>query len=260
MSRSSCLFSFFLLYCVTILAQDPGDGSLLGRVVDKGEAVADVHVLNISAGKATITNEEGYFALPAQKGDTLLFSAVQLKRTVLVVTPAMLQSQGIIVPIDEYVNVLDEVVVMPYNLTGDISRDLQQMPGDKVLVASTLGLPNAYVKPATQTERKLHEATTGGGIVPLNPVINAISGRTRYLKEMLAVERTYARTQRVRNFYPDSLFVIELKIPETKIADFMYYCEVDTLFQGVVDTADRLQIWEFLKRKSQHYRKNNSLD
>lgn len=219
-----------------------------------------MHVLNLSAEKATITNEDGYFSLPAEEGDTLVFSAVQLKRTLLVVSRAMLESKGIIVPIEEFVNQLDEVVVMPYNLTGDIGRDLQQMPGEKVLVASTLGLPNAYAKFPTQAERRLYEATTGGGIIPLNPVINAISGRTRYLKKVLAAERTYARTQRVREFYPDSLFVQDLKIPATRIADFMYYCEVDTLFPTVVDTADRLRIWEYLKQKSARYRVDNSLD
>lgn len=260
MPRSNFFFILYLCTSAVLFAQDRTGHLLLGRVVEKGEAVPDVHVLNLSAESATITNDDGYFSLPARAGDTLVFSAVQLKRTLLVVSPAMLESQGIIVPIEEFVNQLDEVVVMPYNLTGDIGRDLQQMPGKKVLVAATLGLPNAYAKFPTQAERKLYEATSGRGFIPLNPVINGLSGRTRYLKKVLAAERTYARTQRVREFYPDSVFVHDLKIPEARISDFMYYCEVDTLFPKAVDTADRLKIWEFLKQKSRHYRENNSLD
>jgi len=40
----------------------------------------------------------------------------------------------------------------------------------------------------------------------------------------------------------------------------MYYCEVDPGFSGVVDSRDRLQIWEFLKDKSGSYREANKLD
>jgi len=172
----------------------------------------------------------------------------------------MLQSRGIVVPLEAFVNELDEVVLFPYNLSGDIGRDLQQMPQEKVFVAATMDLPNAYVKPATQAERKLNEATTGGGIIPMNPVINAITGRTRYLKKVLTTERTYARTDRVRAFYTDSLFVRELKIPVLKIDDFMYFCEIDSRFSELVDTRDRLRIWEFLKSKSRDYRRNNGLE
>ncbi len=43
---------------------------------------------------------------------------------------------------EEFVNELDEVVVRPYNLSGDLNRDMQQMKTDPVVTASTLGLPN----------------------------------------------------------------------------------------------------------------------
>ena len=154
----------------------------------------------------------------------------------------------------EFINELDEVVVRPYNLSGDLSRDMNSITKEKVYVASTLGLPNAYVKPITQAARKLNEATTGGGLVPLNPIINAISGRTKYLKKVLATQEKYARTVRVREYYADSLFVKHLNIPENKIDDFMYFCEVDTAFASVVDSHDKLKIWEYLKLRSNAYR------
>ena len=155
---------------------------------------------------------------------------------------------------------MDEVVLRPYDLSGDLSRDMGQINTGQIVTASTLGLPNAYAIPKTQAERNLYEATTGSGLIPLNPIINGISGRTKYLKKVLARDRKYARTDRVREFYADSLFVQELKIPETKIDDFMFYCEVDFAFSAIVDTHDRLKIWEYLKRKSTIYRENNELD
>ncbi|KKK78128.1 hypothetical protein LCGC14_2846660, partial [marine sediment metagenome] len=85
------------------------------------------------------------------------------------------------------------------------------------------------------------------------PLINTITGRKKLLKDRVARNKTYARTERVRSFYVDSLYTTELRIPQNKIEDFLYFCEVDTIFQSLVDTHDRLAIWEFMKGKSVTY-------
>ena len=229
-------------------------------MVGNNESVSDVHVMNTTMGRATITNQQGQFEISARLQDTLYFSAIQYKRKAIVISQEIFEAKWVLVPLEEFVNELDEVVLRPYDLSGDLSRDMGTINTDDVISATILGLPNAYHRPPTQAERKLFEATTGGGIVPLNPILNAITGRTRYLKRILNTERQYARTNRVRDFYNDSLFVSDLRIPAIHIDDFMYYCEVDPSFNGLVDSRDRLKIWEFLKLKSELYRRNNALD
>jgi hypothetical protein len=253
MPRNKKFFLIFFLIVAHGSAQSVLFSDLKGKVTNLGIGVSDVHVMNTSSNKATITDEEGLFSISAKINDTILFSAVQFKRKALVVSVAMLESSSIVVPLEEFVNELDEVVVRPYNLSGDLSMDMNNLTTEKVYVASTLGLPNAYVKPITQGERKLYEATTGGGLLPLNPIINAMTGRTKYLKKVLASQEKYARTIRVREYYADSLFVKYLKIPESKIEDFMYFCEVDESFSTVVDSRDKLKIWEYLKLRSTAY-------
>lgn len=251
---------FILSCCASSEAQSVFSKQLRGRVVSGDKGIPDVHVMNTSSNRATITDSQGNFVISGRLYDTILFSAVQFKKKVLVISEKMLQSSQLIVPLEEFVNELDEVILRPYDLSGDLTRDMGQIKTGQIVTASTLGLPNAYVEPISMAERKLHEATTGSVGIPLNPILNGISGRTKYLKKVLANERKYARTGRVRNFYADSLFVKELRIPAAKIDDFMYYCEVDISFDEVVDTHDRLRIWEYLKRKSFVYRENNDLD
>ncbi|MCK5443356.1 MAG: hypothetical protein KAJ23_15835, partial [Maribacter sp.] len=79
-------------------------------------------------------------------------------------------------------------------------------------------------------------------------------------KKRIARDEKYERTQRVRAFYPDSVYQTELKVPEDKISDFMYFCEVDSAFQTVVDSHDQFRIWEFLRKKSIVYRRSNDLE
>ncbi len=221
--------------------------------------VAATHVLNTTLNKATITDIDGSFSIHVNVNDTLVFSAVQFKKKELIVSQEVFLQAKLYVLLEEALTQLDEIVVKPFYLSGDIGDDLKTLEIEPVVTASTLGLPNAYVIPPTKAERELFEAKSGGGIVPINPIINAITGRTKMLKERVARNKKYARTERVKAFYADSIYVQELKIPLDKIDDFMYFCEIDPSFSSIVDTHDKLKIWDFFKQKSVIYRKNNKL-
>lgn len=255
-------FLAFLLGCFWAGAQQaegiPAD--LRGRILEEGAPVPNVHVVNLSSEAATITTEEGFFQLPVREGDTLLISAIRYQRKTLRVTRQILEASLLEIPMEPFVNELDEVVLWPYNLSGDLDRDLSNVPVEEPVTAHSLGLPNASAKRRTQAERQLIEATTGSGLIPLNPFLNALSGRTRMLKKRLARDRAYALTEEVRSRYPDSLFAGELGIPVVRIPDFMYFCEVDSAFSGLAATGDRLRMWEFLRGKSEQYRSSNGLE
>ena len=230
-----------------------------GRVYSPESDVSAVHVLNTTLGKASITDGNGFFSITAKLNDTLVFSAIQFKRKMMVVTASVLESKMLYVPLQDALTELDEVVVMPYNLSGDMAKDLGKMEIEPVITASTLGLPNAYLKLPTKAERELY-AATANPFMSFDPLINAITGRTKMLKKRIARDEKYERTQRVRAFYPDSVYQTELKVPEDKISDFMYFCEVDSAFQTVVDSHDQFRIWEFLRKKSIVYRRSNDLE
>lgn len=257
----SKLVLFFLVLGMLGMAQTK---SLEGRVYAKNNDVTGVVVQNLTTERATITDVAGYFSIPVALNDTLVFSAVQFKRKVVPVTQALLEAPFFSVPLEAFVNELEGVTVNPYNLTGRLDSDVVGLSLAKDVSAEALDLPNAHVKIPNQSERKLLQATstqtTGNGIVSLTRFLNAITGRTKMLKNRVKTDQVYARTQRVQQFYVDSLFVHDLKIPKKKIEDFMYYCEVDTDFQRTVDTRDKLKIWEFLVAKSVRYRKDNQLD
>ncbi|MER3373498.1 MAG: carboxypeptidase-like regulatory domain-containing protein [Allomuricauda sp.] len=266
------LFSPLLCLCALWTSAQDGNRKILrGTVTSTTEDVVGVVVQNISSEDAVITDIDGNFTIRVQVNDTLVFSAVHFQRKLLPVTDALYNSNFVTVPMEEFVNQLREVVVSPYNLSGILDKDLEKLPEQRIVDAEALGLPNANAKDFTQSERLLKEASSmsimgGGGLggeggaVSLNPIINAITGRTKMLKNRLKVDNTYARTQRVQDFYVDSLFVTTLKIPMEKIEDFMYFCEVDETFQATVDSQDKLKIWDFMVEKSRVYRENNNLD
>nr|WP_299339833.1 carboxypeptidase-like regulatory domain-containing protein [Allomuricauda sp.] len=269
--RNKFLLVYLLMNIGIGFSQTQDSKVLRGQVYATNTDVVGIVVQNITDKRAVITDIDGRFSIRVRLNDTLVFSAVQFKRKTLPVTQAIYDSSSISVQLDEFVNELEEVVVKPFNLSGNLDQDLGDLQLEKDVSAEALGLPNADVEIISQSERKLQEAsamriTGGGGVggaggaVSLNPLINAITGRTKMLKNRVKVDKKYARTQRVQNFYVDSLFVTTLKIPMEKIDDFMYFCEVDEKFQEVVDSRDKLRIWDFMVIKSRVYRRNNKLD
>lgn len=253
-----------LLICYFAPAQTTVTKKLEGVVKNKDGDVASVHVLNTSSNKATITNVNGFFSIPVLLNDTLVFSAVQFKKKTMVVSAKMLSSSLLTIYLEDALTQLDEVVVRPYNLSGNLGTDLGNMDV-KGVSATSLGLPNTHVKVLRQSERLLSHAEAGGPMftpttINVHKILNRISGRTKMLRKRVARDQKYARTETVRNSYEDSIFSVELKIPAEKIDDFMYFCEVDDTLDELLKSKDQLRLWDFLILKSKAYRKNNNLD
>ncbi len=266
---SYSLLLYFLCTVFTVKAQD-SRMPLNGNIKAITNEIQDVNVQNITSGKGTISDGYGFFSIVVALNDTLIFSAIQFKKKIIIVDASILQSKNIVVPMEEADNQLNEVIVMPYNLTGDLTKDLKT---EKVVVAATLGLPNAYVVKMTQNQRLLAEADGGGWIGPVNgglggvggtvnlhKILNRVTGRTKMLKERVARDEKNVLIEKIFDIFPDSIIVEKLKIPELRVNEFIYFCEADPNFTSIVTTNDALKIWDFLAFKSVVFRKENELE
>lgn len=268
---------FILLFCAFWGANaQEFTTKLEGQIYSTDADVAATHVSNISKNKGTIADAAGFFTISVQLNDTLVFSAVQYKRKEVVVNLEVLKSKFLRVALEASLTELDEVVVTPYNLSGDLNRDVGTIEVGNIVTASTLGLPNANVRVITQNERRLYEADNGKFItlgnykldstfnpmvmINLNKILNRVTGRTQKIKKFVAIDKEIAFLQKVKQLYPDSVYVQDLKIPYENINDFMNFCEVDSTFVKTVEADDALKIWELLYQNSMIYRKNNGLD
>ena len=234
------------------------------RVVSTAQDIGGIAVQNLTRGYGTITDEEGFFEIRALSQDSLLLSGVSFEKKIFVVSKDHLAQQLVYIPLEEKVTELQGIVLMPYNLSGDLSRDANSLGAQKVVTASTLGLPNANVKPLMQSERLLREAAMpkfNVGMLltlPFNPIINEITGRTKMLRKRVARDKRYILSEQMRTFFPDSLYVQRLGVAPEKLSDFFYFCEIDDQFLSLAKSKDLLQIWEFLKEKSEVYNENNT--
>ncbi|WP_350290612.1 carboxypeptidase-like regulatory domain-containing protein [uncultured Croceitalea sp.] len=263
---NTILFIAFLLANFSLKGQSSKISK--GKVVAKDKDVTGVVVQNITNKKTTITDVNGNFSIQISLNDTLVFSAVQFKRKAVSITKSFYNSSFITVPLEEFVNELREVVVQPFNLSGNLNSDLSTIKLEKDVSAEALGLPNADVRIITQSENKLNDADHGkfayyyviALTINLNKVLNRLSGRTKMLKERVALDKRYKTTQKIEAAFVDSLLVNHLKIPRDNFYEFIQFCESDSVFYNLAQGSDELKLWEFLIQKSAVYRENNELD
>ena len=143
--------------------------------------VDGIHIINKTASRFTISNADGTFVIPAKLNDTILFSGISYQPKEIVVTKFIIASKQMPIYLEELVNVLDEVVVGKV-LTGNLMSDINNAELKRDLNFYDLGIPGYTGKLMSQTERRLYEATSGGGLVPIGLIVNAITGRTKRLK------------------------------------------------------------------------------
>lgn len=226
-----------------------------GKVIVADDEIEGIHVINTTASKFTITNSNGVFTIPAKLNDTIIFSAIKYKPKEVVVTINIINSRVLNVYLTELVNLLDEVIVGKV-LSGDLRSDVQNSEAKRDINFYDLGIPGYFGKPLTQSERRLNEATTGGGFLPLNPILNAISGRTKMLKNQIRLERLDECLDRIKADL-SAIFFESNTLEESLRTEFFYYCSEDVAFSNLCKIKNDLKTLEFLEGKLVQYKKNS---
>lgn len=239
----------YILFLMPIIVL--GQQTLKGKVVNSDD-VEGIHVFNKTYQKYTITDHEGVFEIMVREKDTLVFSAIQYGLKTIVMSNEILKKDSFLVFLEAKVNELDEVYIKP-KLSGDLLADSKSIKTRKIVTSKTLGLPNSHVIPPTQEERKLYTAThTGAGIIPVETIINAISGRTKMLKNHVKLNRKAALENKVLTTFGKNILK-DFEIPQEKLHDFLFYLSSDELFTHIIRTKNNMIILDFINTKSKTY-------
>lgn len=233
-----------------------------GRVVGQMN-IENIHVINKTSQIFTITDKNGLFTIGVKRNDTLTFSSIQHKLKEVIITNEIISNEAVFVKLDNQINVLDEVIVGKV-LSGDLLSDIKNIDGEPPINFYDVGIPGYTGKPATQSERRLSEAgefkpkmllgaLTGG--IPLNPILNGISGRTKMLKERVKLEEKEALIQSVKARLSKDFFASN-PLGEALKMDFFYFCADDENFIKHCKNQTDFKILIFLRMKYIQYTAN----
>lgn len=205
---------FLLLLSQVLLAQTTNEKLLIGKIISSDVAVEKVNILNVMTGQTTISNELGIFKISVKIDDALVFTAVNIETKRLVIQQEDLLSEQILIKLSQSMTPLETV-------------NINENPN---ITAENLGIIPYGQKKYTPAERRYNEATTGSGLVPLNPILNAISGRTSMLKKEIKIEKKERLLRQLDGWFEEDYYVNTLKVPSDFIKGFHYFLIEDTDF------------------------------
>ena len=164
----------------------------------------------------------GYFEIYSSIEDTIIFSSVQYKLKFIVISAEMLESEKIIIPLEVFVNELDEVIVKPHNLSGNLFKDIANSKS-KPINFYNLGIPGFI---GTRKEKVISPASIIAtsilsGNIPIEPIYKHISGYYKNLKKKRNLEIDFDLISNLIKFYGIDYFIMSFGIKEDEIYDFV---------------------------------------
>lgn len=200
--QQKLLFLFLLIFSVS---WSQNTKVLKGKVVADSKDLQGITIRNLSLKREAMSSEEGLFSITARPGDTLLFTAVQLKSRKIVIEKEDFDYLSFMVKMELAVTQLKEVVI------------------DERISAESLGIVPKGMKTYTPAERRMYTATTGSGFVSVDAIINAINGKTKQIKKEIVVEKHQMTQTKLGNMLDEDFFIKELKIKKEYIDGFIVY-------------------------------------
>jgi len=239
------IFSF-----IQLSAQSFNNRMLIeGKVnVPPGEDSEGIVIYNESSTSGTITNRNGIFFINVRQGDKILVQSIQFTPFKLTVDRGMVQNKKIIVTLRETVNKLDEIVVTPTDLTGNIEVDVNRVivSNDTPSVAvPPVGLRRSVIDDASPVENAALDRDDwkyGLDFVNIFKALFDKRDRTKHEFEGTAEDE-------LGEMYSNTFFKKNLDIEENNIGPFMDYVAANGLDKKMLTKGNELNLIQFLLQK-----------
>jgi hypothetical protein len=233
-----------------------------GQIISDSSVVERVTIFNKSSNKGAVSDDFGYFTMYARPTDTLVFSSVVFKPAILVLTDLDFKVNVMKIKLDVFVNELDEVIVTPNSLSGDLVKDNRNL---KVAVID----PKTDSKQAIiDTKYELDaQSTLKNTAMPSDGSIQYGMDFVRIGKDVLKLfdkkegtkEISYASDkifqEVVKEKFTYYFFTETLGLKHEEIGLFLGYCENDPKVKALLAPDKEIELIDFLIFKSDEYKK-----
>lgn len=212
--------------------------------------MGNVHVVNTSRVKGTITSPSGTFEIGAKLNDTLLFTYIGYETVKVKVTNDWVKQNPTKIYLTEKAYVLDEVVVAKYNLTGYIEVDTKLIPvSDDSYRYSISGLKAGYeggeYKPGAIAK------VLGSISNPADFLYNIFGKRPKEMKKLKEMKKDDTVRNLLATKFDRETLAALLEINKDDIPLILQNCNYSEYF---IQTANDLQIMDAISACYEDYK------
>ncbi len=251
-----------LLMCLTstsIFSQNIERIELKGTIIVDRNDREGVTVYNSSSEKGTITDADGKFTIQVALNDRIEFSALQFEDFTVIITQEMIDAKEISVFLIEQVNKLDEVLILPHNLTGNLSYDVSNIelmnPNLDALYFGLGNLDKFEFTPDHLSEIEniaMNETRLVNGIDVLNVFGKLLVPIFKSKKPKKEFIPNYKKTSILDVYSKDYLSEI-LSIKDKDVVEFIYYVEENNFDTSLLNQNKEIEFINYLKQQEKQF-------
>ncbi|WP_458628955.1 carboxypeptidase-like regulatory domain-containing protein [Winogradskyella sp. PC D3.3] len=265
------LLLLFGIATLTGFSQEVERITVNGRIVVSSDDKEGVAVFNSSSNKGTYTDADGNFEIKVALNDVVEFGALQFKDFTVTITDKVLMSKRLTVILVEEVNKLDEVVLLPFDLTGNLAADLENVRTYNVsLDAVYFGLNNIedfefsadYKTKADNLAFNEYNPHVGNMIDMVNVAgflikqvvdLNKLKSKTK--KEILLEKTPF---KKALDAYSVNYIHSNFEIPLDQVESFIDYVEKEGIDESLFEKNKEMQLLERISQLSKAFLKDTS--
>ncbi|TCK67330.1 carboxypeptidase-like protein [Winogradskyella wandonensis] len=238
-----------------------GYGQDIERVEINGRINVDIEdkegitVYNQSSNKGTITDENGTFKILVAENDIIAFGALQFKDFTIRIDDRIIKSRQVSVRLVEEVNKLDEVIVLPYDLSGNLNVDVEAVRTYNVDMAEVYKGEEDFDDYKFSADNKtkiddplLDENRFRNGINFVNLFGLLVKKKNKPKTE---IEKLEAKQSPIAKRYTPKFLETTFNIPLDLTESFLVYLEDRGYDKLLLELKNEMYLIEFLEKESQ---------
>lgn len=255
----------FFMFLSFGMAQNDNRVEISGNVIVDNNDVEGITISNLTSERIAITDMNGKFSLFVALNDKIEISALQFDTVLITIKQGAIDSKQLTIFLDERLTALDEVVILPFRLTGDLSSDLNKIrlfnpKLEKVYFGEVDMEDNPYEEIYYQKVENtiLNQGTFYNGVdfVKItNWLIKPLMGSNNvsYAKS----DSKGSNYNELRDTYTKDFISSSFNIPVDKVEDFIAFAEVNNTDSSLYENGKELELIEYLVNQSKLFLETN---
>ena len=245
------LVVFLFLVSYNFYSQTPISQKISGTIQNDNTLlpIANVNIVNLNKSRGTNTNEKGYFEIEASTNDTLHISFIGFQSLKIRVTNDWIKNKTTKIKLTEKAIALEEINIMPYNLTGYLEVDSKLIPSRENYRYSISGLQQGYE--AGEYSPNAFGRVMGSIFNPADMLYNFFGKKPRELKRLKEMKKDNSIRTLLESKYDREMISVLLGIDKKEISEIMERCNYSEAF---VKSANDLQIMDAISGCYEEYK------
>ncbi len=271
------LLILLMITSLSAFSQEINRITISGKITaSKGDDVEGINIYNKSSQKGTITSSTGEFEIKVAENDRVFISAMQFQNFTVIIDEGIIESKKMQIALNPVINQLDEVLIRPYDLSGNIVADVKRINVSSVsnkydTSYETVEFGYEFSADAqtsvkgNKAEEAYHNGQEqyGGDLIGLGALLvsaflPANKNKSKKGTKKEEISQVDMVTNAVQKRFGINYISKTFNIPEDNVNEFIYFVEDNGIDKELLLPENELLLIELLDKQSKAYLKQSN--